>query len=125
MSDTAATLQAAASAEPTLRSDGSSPPRTALKTAVCQVLAEQGPNPTLFKSAPAADFLCDGRVLRTAPGWWVAFACLLEISSAQSDDFEEVVTLRFSDAEVHGGEPFTWELTAATAHHPWVPSLHA
>ncbi len=89
-----------------------------LLSAVLQTLTERGPNPVSFKASPSADFLADGRLIRSAPGWWVTYACALEITSHTVEDdghFEEVVSLSFSpppkSKDVHNGEPWVWELT--------------
>jgi hypothetical protein len=80
-----------------------------LLTAVVQTLTDLGPSPTAFGGSPAADFLCEGRLRRTAPGWWVAFATQLHITSAPADEERgELVVLRFHGARVHNGEAFSW-----------------
>ena len=87
----------------------------ALLSVLVQTLAEQGPNPIAFHASPAADFICDGRVMRTAPGWWVASACLLEVTSASVGDDAESVLLSFTGEGVQGGEPWAWRLTYESA----------
>ena len=95
--------------------DESPPARGRLCSAVLATLFELGPSPTAFKAAPSADFLCDGTLHRTAPGWWVVFAAALEVKSSPADERqEELVELRFHDAHVHNGEPFAWLLSMAT-----------
>jgi hypothetical protein len=94
--------------------------RSSLLSAVLQTLAEVGPNPTSFKASPAADYIADGYVNRSAPGWWVTYACLLEITSHTVEDaghLEDLVSLRFDAGEdVHNGEPWVWELTYGMEH---------
>ena len=88
------------------------PPQSqSLLPAVLHVLSEEGPNPTWFRAAPSAEYLCNGRVMRTAPGWWPASACNLEVSSSREEGYEEVVTLRFEGLGVHCGQPWSWDLT--------------
>ena len=84
--------------------------------AVLQTLAERGPNPTLFRASPAAPFWCEGREFRCAPGWWVIFACEVEVTSVQEEDGDDaldVVTLTFRPPgpELHDGRPFWWEFS--------------
>jgi len=89
------------------------PTATALLSAVLQTLSEKGPNPTALRASPASDFVADGRLLRSASGWWVTFGCMLEISSqsTEGDDPDELVSLHFSGSrDVHNGVPFLWEL---------------
>lgn len=94
--------------------------RSTLLSAVLQTFAEVGPNPTSFKASPAADYIADGYVNRSAPGWWVTYACLLEITSHTVEDaghLEDLVSLRFDGGEdVHNGEPWVWEVTYGMEH---------
>ena len=90
-------------------------PAGRLRSAVLATLADLGPSPTAFRASPSADFECDGHVKRTAPGWWLAYAAQLRVtSSLLSDTQEELVELRFHGARVHNGEPITWSLSTAT-----------
>ena len=64
-------------------------PHSSLLSAVLQTLLDEGPNPTSFHASPAADFVLrhgDSRVLRSAPGWWIAYGWLLEVSHSMADD---------------------------------------
>ena len=93
------------------------PPRRAsrLLNAILQALSDVGPSPTAFRASPAAEYTVDGQVHRTAPGWWVAFSCRLEIASlSEPGSSDEVVVLSFHGSGVHGGERFSWEFATAT-----------
>lgn len=103
--------------QPAAAEEGASnpPPPGPLLAAILQALSEMGPSPTAFRASPAADFLCDGIIRRAAPGWWVAFACQLEVTSThEPQGGYEVVVLKFQGDRVHCGEPFSWELATAT-----------
>ena len=86
-----------------------------LLAAILQAFSEIGPSPTAFRASPAADYICDNVLRRSAPGWWVAFACQLEVvSTHEPHGGYEVVVLKFQGDRVHCGEPFSWELATAT-----------
>lgn len=92
-------------------------PHSSLLSAVLQTLLDEGPNPTSFHASPAADFVLrhgDSRVLRSAPGWWIAYGWLLEVSHSMADD-EDTVTLSFfaheDGAASYPPAPWRWELS--------------
>ncbi len=79
---------------------------------------EKGPCPTLFRASPASTLLCQGAEIRVAPGWWVAFACDVEVDGVLEQGFSalesvEVVTIHFTPTshELHNGEAWRWELS--------------
>ena len=91
---------------------------TELLPAILQTLSEKGPSPTLFRASPAASLYCEGRELRCAAGWWLVFACDLEVSIVYEETLYEgppleVAVLRFTPAgpELNAGEPWSWELS--------------
>ena len=90
-------------------------PPTRLLSAVLQSLSEVGPCPTAFRASPGADYVCNGKPMQAGPGWWVAFACQLQIVSvSDAGTSDEVVVLRFQGDRVHRGEAFSWELATTT-----------
>ena len=91
------------------------PPGSPLLNAVLGTLSDDGPCPTAFSASPAAEFECDGLRRLASEGWWVCYACKLEIFSSAPDDPDEIVELTFTppDKKVHNGKPFSWMLSMA------------
>ena len=91
------------------------PPGSPLLNAVLGTLSDDGPCPTAFSASPAAEFECDGLRRLASEGWWVCYACKLEIFSNAPDDPDEIVELTFTppDKKVHNGKPFSWMLSMA------------